>query len=126
MSAAQREARFRRVPVATLIFILILAVAAPSLAFTGILLIQSDNVTRTTLSIRAAQGVDSIADALDREFRNMITNLSVFASSGWVETEAYERLHARASAALEGTDTFLLAVDSQAMVGAVTSLTVMV
>jgi two-component sensor histidine kinase len=43
----------------------------------------------------------------------MITNLSGLAASGWMEDESYERLHARATAALAGTDTFLLAVDGE-------------
>lgn len=115
MKALRPEKKFGRVPVTTLILLLILAVAAPSLAFTGFLLIQSDNVTRATLSLRAAQGVDGVADALERELRGMTTNLALLASSGWVETEAYERLHARAAQALKGTDTYLIAVDSQNM-----------
>jgi len=100
-----------RVPVTVLIIALILALAAPSLAFAGILLLQSDNVNRQTMSYRAQQGLGIIAEAVDRELRNMTTNLSVLAASGWVETAEYDRLHARATRALSGTDTFLVAVD---------------
>ncbi len=113
MSTVSRDRKFGRVPVTTLILLLILSVAAPSLAFTGFLLIQSDTVTRATLSIRAGQAVDSVADTLERELRSMTTNLALLASSGWVETESYDRLHARATQALRGTDTYLIAVDAQ-------------
>ena len=65
------------------------------------------------MGLRAAQGVDGIADTLQRELRNMTTNLALLASSGWVETERYESLHARATEALKGTDTYLIAVDAQ-------------
>jgi two-component sensor histidine kinase len=115
MTPAPPTGRFRRIPVTALILLLILAVAAPSLAFTGVLLLQSDNFTRATMTVRATRGVDNVAEALERELRNMTTNLSLLASSGWVETERYERLHARASEALKGTDTYLVAVDSQNM-----------
>ncbi|HEX5005632.1 MAG TPA: sensor histidine kinase, partial [Hyphomonadaceae bacterium] len=104
---------YRRVPVTVLILVLILAVAAPSLAFTGLLLLQADNVTRATMGLRAGQGADGIADTLDRELRNMSTNLALLASSGWVETERYKSLHARATEALKGTDTYLIAVDAE-------------
>ncbi|MDP3738765.1 MAG: HWE histidine kinase domain-containing protein [Hyphomonadaceae bacterium] len=103
---------YRRVPVTTLIIVLILAVAAPSLAFSGLLLLQSDNVTRATMQNRAEQGVDGISDTLDRELRGMSTNLALLASSGWVEEQDYRRLHVRATEALKGTDTFLIAVDA--------------
>ena len=109
----QRKKRYQRVPVTTLVIVLILAVAAPSLAFSALLLLQADNVTRATMQIRASQGVDGIADTLDRELRGMSTNLALLASSGWVEAEEYNRLHARATEALKGTDTFLIAIDSE-------------
>jgi two-component sensor histidine kinase len=112
MSSVKRNG-YRRVPVTVLILVLIVAVAAPSLALTGLLLLQADNVTRASMGLRAAQGVDGVADALERELRNMSTNLALLASSGWVETERYERLHARATDALKGTDTYLIAVDGQ-------------
>lgn len=113
MSAESRRGRFWRVPVTTLIITLILAVAAPSLAFSALLLLQSDNVTRVTMQNRAAQGVDGISDTLDRELRGMSTNLALLASSGWVEAEEYDLLHARATEALKGTDTFLIAIDAE-------------
>lgn len=105
------ERRPLRVPVAVLIIALILALAAPSLVFSGLLLLQSDNVNGQAMAYRAAQGVDLIAEGLDREFRNMSTNLSLLAASGWVETEEYGLLHASATSALAGTDTYLIAVD---------------
>ncbi len=101
----------RRIPVVALILTLILALAAPSIAFSAVLLLRTDDVNRSTLAIRAAQGVDSISETLDRELRNMVTNLSVFAVSGWVETRAYDQLHRSASAALRDTDMYLVAVD---------------
>lgn len=104
--------KFRRVPVTSLIIALILAVAAPSIAFAGLLLFQSDNITRRGMETRAEQGVRSISDTLDRELRGMVTNLSVFASSGWVETGEYARLHAKASGALQGTKSYLAVVDN--------------
>jgi len=112
MSAEPPSAkRFRRVPVTTLILALILAVAAPSLVFSALLLLQSDNVNRRAMEARAAQGVDGIADTLERELGNMAANLSVLAASGWMETGEYARLHARATKALEGTETYLAALD---------------
>lgn len=114
MSTDPRPARkHRRVPVTGLIIALILALAAPSLGFSALLLLQSDNVNRRTMTVRAMQGVDGIADTLDRELRGMLTNLALLASSGWIESEQYDRLHARASEALKGTDMYLVAVDSQ-------------
>jgi two-component sensor histidine kinase len=113
MKPKAQNGKFRRVPVTVLILVLIVAVAAPSLAFTGLLLLQADNVTRATMGLRASQGVDGIAEALERELQYMSTNLALLATSGWVETEDYGRLHARASQALEGTDTFLIAIDHQ-------------
>src|SRR5690349_19199476 len=103
--------KFRRFSVTTLIIALILAVAAPSLTFSGLLLIQSDNITRRTMEARAEEGVRTISDTLDRELRSMVTNLSVFASSGWMEAGDYSQLHARASKALEGSDNYLAVVD---------------
>jgi two-component sensor histidine kinase len=113
MSSKERGKGFRRVPVTVLIFVLIIAVAAPSLAFTALLLLQADNVTRASMQLRAAQGVDGIADTLERDLRNMSTNLALLASSGWIEAERYESLHARATEALKGTDSYLIAVDAQ-------------
>jgi two-component sensor histidine kinase len=113
MKPKTKNAGYRRVPVTVLILALIVAVAAPSLAFTGLLLLQADNVNRASMGLRAAQGVDGVADALERELRNMSTNLALLASSGWVESERYERLHDRATEALKGTDTYLIAVDAQ-------------
>ncbi|HVY90254.1 MAG TPA: sensor histidine kinase [Hyphomonadaceae bacterium] len=104
---------FLRVPVTLLVVILILAVAAPSLAISALLLLQSDNVNRVAMTNRAAQGVDTVAETLDREFRNMSTNLALLAASGWVETQDYNLLHERATKALAGTDTYLLAVDGE-------------
>ena len=100
-----------RVPVTVLVVALILALAAPSLTFAGLLLVQSDAISQRQLTTRATQGVNQIADRLDREFRSLSTNLALLASSGWLEKEEYGRLHARATAALAGTDTFLLAID---------------
>ncbi len=111
MNRVVEKKQYRRIPVTILILVLILAVAAPSLAFTSILLLQADNVARASMALRAAQGVDGIADALSRELRSMSTNLALLASSGWVETERYESLHARATEALKGTDSYLIAVD---------------
>jgi two-component sensor histidine kinase len=108
MTASRRRLR---VPVTVLIIALILALAAPSLAFSGLLLLQSDNVSQRALTSRASQGVGLIADRLDREFRSLATNLALLASSGWLEKEEYGRLHARATEALAGTDTYLLAID---------------
>jgi hypothetical protein len=113
MKPKAKNGSYRRVPVTVLILVLIVAVAAPSLAFTGLLLLQADNVTRGTMGLRASQGVDGIAEALERELQNMSTNLALLATSGWVETEDYGRLHARASQALAGTDAFLIAIDQQ-------------
>jgi two-component sensor histidine kinase len=100
-----------RVPVTVLIVALIMALAAPSLTFAGLLLLQSDTIRQRQLTNRATQGVNQIADRLDREFRSLSTNLALLASSGWLEKEEYGRLHARATEALAGTDTFLLAID---------------
>jgi len=114
MSTAVRDAKkHRRFPVTVLIIALILALAAPSLAFSALLLAQSDNVNRRTMTARATQGVDGIADTLDRELRGMSINLALLATNGWVESEEYDRLHARASEALKGTDMYLIAVDAQ-------------
>jgi two-component sensor histidine kinase len=101
-----------RVPVTVLIVALILALAAPSLTFAGVLLLQSDTITQRQLTTRATQGVSLIADRLDREFRSLSTNLALLASSGWLEKEEFGRLHARATEALAGTDTYLLAIDN--------------
>jgi two-component sensor histidine kinase len=100
-----------RVPVTVLIIALILALAAPSLTFAGLLLLQSDTISQRQLTTRANQSVNLIADRLDREFRSLSINLALLASSGWLEKEEYARLHARATEALAGTDTFLLAID---------------
>lgn len=94
-----------------LLVALILAVAAPSLAFSGLLLLQSDRVQRNQLTARATQSVDRIRDTLDRELRAMVSNLTVLAVSGWVEKEEYDVLHSRATQALAGANTFLLAID---------------
>lgn len=113
MSAkAPKASRFPRTPVTALIIALILALAAPSLAFVAVLLFQSDTISRRQMEARAEEGVAAISQTLDRELRSMITNLSVFASSGWIETEEYDRLHARATEALRDTGTYLLAVDA--------------
>lgn len=101
-------------PVTALIIALIMALAAPSLAFVAVLLFQTDVVTRRQLEARAEQGVGAISRTVDRELRSMITNLSVFAASGWIETEEYDRLHARATAALEPSGAYLIAVDENA------------
>lgn len=93
---------------------LILATAAPMLAVTGWLLLQSDNVARQRIRMGAQQGADRIADALDRELHAMVTNLQVLASSGWLESERYDRLHARALSALQASETYLIAVDANA------------
>lgn len=113
MSANARKAsNFPRMPVTAWIIALILALAAPSLAFVAVLLFQSDAISKRQLEARAEEGVAAISQTLDRELRSMITNLSVFASSGWIESEEYDRLHARAVQALRGSDTYLLAVDA--------------
>jgi two-component sensor histidine kinase len=112
MSTPGAAGRFRRFSVTALIIVLILAVAAPSLTFSGLLLLQSDTITRRTMEARAEEGVRAVSDTLDREFRAMATNLVVFASGGAVETGEYARLHARASKALGGTDSFLAVVDA--------------
>ncbi|MBI1360349.1 MAG: hypothetical protein GC155_08705 [Alphaproteobacteria bacterium] len=106
------SSRRLRIPVTVLIVALILALAAPSLGFSALLLLQSDNINHRQMANRAAQGVDLIGDRLDREFRNLSTNLALLASSGWIESEEYDRLHARATEALAGTDTYLLAFDA--------------
>lgn len=112
MSAGGRSARrFPRTPVTALIIALILALAAPSLAFVAVLLFQSDTISHRQMEARAQEGVGAVSQTLDRELRSMVTNLSVFAASGWIETEEYERLHAKASAALDSTSSFLIAVD---------------
>ncbi|MEP7209660.1 MAG: sensor histidine kinase [Alphaproteobacteria bacterium] len=100
-----------RVPVTVLIIALIMALAAPSLTFAGLLLLQSDTINQRQLTNRATQSVKLIADRLDREFRSLSTNLALLASSGWLEKEEYDLLHARATQALAGSDTFLLAID---------------
>ncbi len=109
MAASSR--RFR-IPVTVLIVALILALAAPSLGFSALLLLQSDSINERQMTSRATQGVQVIGDRLDHEFRSLTTNLALLASSGWIESEEYDRLHARATQALAGTDTYLLAFDS--------------
>lgn len=114
MNGDRRSARNQlRAPVTALIIALILALAAPSLAFVAVLLFQSDTISHRQMEARAEQGVAAISQALDRELRSMVTNLAVFASSGWIETEEYQRLHARAADALRDSDTYLIAVDSK-------------
>jgi len=116
MSAKGHSGRHSpRAPVTILILALIMALAAPSLAFVAILLFQTDVVTRRQLEARAEQGVGAISRTVDRELRSMVTNLSVFVASGWIETEEYDRLHARASAALKGSGSYLVAVDENAV-----------
>lgn len=95
-----------------LIVALILALAAPSLGFSALLLLQSDSINERQMTYRATQGVKLIGDRLDHEFRSLATNLALLASSGWIESEEYDRLHARATQALAGTDTYLLAFDA--------------
>ena len=56
MKPKTKNGGYRRVPVTVLILALIVAVAAPSLAFTGLLLLQADNVNRASMGLRAAQG----------------------------------------------------------------------
>ena len=89
-----------------------MALAAPSLAFVAVLLFQSDAISHRQMEARAAQGVSAISQTLDRELRQMVTNLSVFAASGWIETEEYSLLHRKATDALRGSDTYLIAVDT--------------
>lgn len=116
MSAkGQHGGQSPRVPVTALIIALIMALAAPSLAFVAVLLFQTDVVTRRQLEARAEQGVGAISRTVDRELRSMVTNLSVFAAGGWIETEEYDRLHARATAALQPSGAYLIAVDENAV-----------
>jgi two-component sensor histidine kinase len=112
MNTSSPPAKRRRAPVTALIIALIFALAAPSLGFSALLLLQTDNVSRRAMTTSAAQGVDGIADTLDRELRSMSTNLALLASSGWLETQQYDLLHARATEALQGTNTYLVAVDA--------------
>ncbi|HOZ27766.1 MAG TPA: sensor histidine kinase [Hyphomonadaceae bacterium] len=113
MSAGKRNnATPFRAPVTVLIIALIMALAAPSLAFVALLLFQSDTISRRQMEARAAQGVSAISQTLDRELGGMITNLSVLAGSGWIETEEYDLLHRRATEALRNTGWYLIAVDS--------------
>lgn len=88
-----------------------MALAAPSLAFVAVLLFQSDTISHRQMEARAGQGVSAISQALDRELAGMVTNLSVFAASGWIETEEYSLLHRKATDALQGSDSYLIAVD---------------
>ncbi|MFT3725511.1 MAG: sensor histidine kinase [Hyphomonadaceae bacterium] len=112
MSADKRSTRrFPRTPVSALIIALILALAAPSLAFVAVLLLQSDTISHRQMAARAQEGVGAISQTLDHELRSMVTTLSVFAASGWIETEEYKSLHANAKSALDGTPFYLTAVD---------------
>jgi len=112
MNTSPAPAKRKRAPVTGLIIALIFALAAPSLGFSALLLLQTDTISRRAMVASAAQGVDGIADTLDRELRSMSTNLALLASSGWVETGQYDLLHARATDALRGTGTYLVAVDA--------------
>lgn len=109
MSARAR--RRRRIPVTFLLVALILAVAAPSLVFSGALLLQSDRVQRNALTNRANVSVVMVQDALERELRSMLTTLTVLGVSGWLEKGEYQLLHDKATQALAGSDTYLIAAN---------------
>ena len=65
--------RFPRTPVTVLIIALIMALAAPSLAFVAVLHFQSDTISHRQMEARAQQGVSAISQTLDRELRQMVT-----------------------------------------------------
>ncbi len=101
----------RALSAGTLIALLGLILVLPGAAF---LTYMATDVQRERIEITQSLGnseADYAAERLDTEIATLETLVSVFARSGWLEEDALQTLHRRASAALVGQDRHLIVLD---------------
>ena len=91
-----------------------LIIALPALIFGTFLLSRYADLERSRVAGQIQNVAATLADNIDRELSNNITTLSVLASSNLLETATLGSFHARAAAALSGTDDFVLLLDADA------------
>ena len=91
-----------------------LIIALPALIFGAFLLLRFADLERSRVAGQIQNVAATLADNIDRELSNNITTLSVLASSNLLETATLGSFHARAAAALSGTDDFVLLLDADA------------
>ena len=109
---AQGE-RPRRVSIHVVVVTLVVALVAPAMGFLAYIVHAQNREWQREIGARGAQIAGEIADRLEQEFTTLETMLAVFATSGWLESDEVAGLHRRASAALAGTDRFLILLDDE-------------
>ena len=85
-----------------------LAVALPAFLFSGYLLYRFEDISRASATRVAQDTAASIRDIVDREVAAMVTTLRVLSTSGFLRASEFDAFHARAAAALEGTETYVI------------------
>jgi two-component sensor histidine kinase len=108
---AERRSRRRSRPILHYLSLLVLVMVVPALVVTLILLQRSNQSQQEVLRGLTEATVQAIGQSVDRELSGMITTLRVLGTSQSLLEEDYANFHDRASAALDGTGAYLIAID---------------
>ena len=99
------------ISISTILWLLIAAIVVPELIFSAIAFQRNNQTQRAMLTTLAEATAGSIAETVDRHVNGMVMTLKVLASSRAVASGDFPTVYERSSAALQGTDTYLVAVD---------------
>jgi len=100
-------------PIAVYLFVLALVALVPAFAFSAVLLQRNNDAQERVVEALITGSARSIMQAVDREVFANISPLKVLATTKTLEQGALEDFYLQVKTALEGTNTYVYALDSK-------------
>jgi two-component sensor histidine kinase len=100
-------------PIAVYLFVLALVALVPAFAFSAVLLQRNNEAQERVVETLITGSTRSIMQAVDREVFANISTLKVLAANSTLQQGDLEGFYTQVKTALEGTNTYVYALDSQ-------------
>src|SRR5688572_30777467 len=110
--APRRRARMAH-PIAVYLFVLALVALVPAFAFSAVLLQRNNEAQERVVETLITGSARSIMQAVDREVFANISTLKVLATTPTLQNGNLELFYNHVKTALEGTNTYVYALDSE-------------
>ncbi len=99
--------------IATYLYALVLVILIPAFAVSVVLINRGNDTQQAVVNTLINATVQAMGYSVDREVAGMATTLRVLAATQAMQDEDLINFHARATQALQGTSTYLLATDDE-------------
>ncbi len=107
----ERRSWARSQSVVVYLFALVLVILIPALVVSLVLLNRNNRAQEDIVQALTNATVQAMGQSVEREIEGMITTLKVLSTSSALRDGDFEQFHARASIALKGSGSYLLAID---------------